>query len=110
MPRLETQPEAAGAVPQVAAGDQQANVVVGQRAAYGARLPYPDEVLSSVDIAAILFPAHKHPTQAVWRWLRSNHVPTYTVGRQVRVTGASFLAALKDADKARRRSQIRRAS
>jgi hypothetical protein len=32
------------------------------------------------------------------------------VGRQVRVTGASFLAALKDADKARRRSQIRRAS
>jgi hypothetical protein len=108
MARLQVQPEAPGAVPQVAAGDQQANVVVGQRAAYGARLPYPDEVLSSVDIAAILFPAHT--TQAVWRWLRSNHVPTYTVGRQVRVTGASFLAALKDADKARRRSQIRRAS
>lgn len=94
---------------QIPAGDQQP-CVVGAEARYGARLPHADEVLSSRDIAAILFPHLQYPRQAVSRWLRTNRVPTKTVGNSIRVTGASFLAAINDADKARRRqrTQLRR--
>lgn len=113
MARLNRASQPAGQEAQVAFPNPEPSVGVGEFAGrrYGARLPYPDETLTTADLGAIVCPRAKHPGKAAWQWLKAHKVPTRTKGHELLITGASVLAALKDAEIARRqRSKLRRAS
>lgn len=113
MARLNRTSQAAGQEAQVALAHPESSVGVGEFAGrrYGARLPYADETLTTAELGAIVCHRAKHPGKAAWQWLKAHKVPTRTKGRDLLISGASVLAALNDAEIARRqRSKLRRAS
>lgn len=58
-------------------------------------LPSPHDLLDTADVGALLFASRKHPATCAWHWITVNQIPTYRVGRSLRVLGASVLEAMK---------------
>lgn len=68
-------------------------------------LPAPHDLLDTVEIGALLFPRHKFPVQAAWKWIRKYSVPTQRVGGRLRVCGLAILDELRERDRAARRAR-----